>query len=665
MGLNILNLTTFKRKILSKTKTVVFHFLLLFLFFGHFEAYADLTCKDLFQNKSGSQFLKQQEPNLHTAPFIERMVKKIRSRTGTFLQKPTDRIDAWIKYLESMYQYIQKHPQAAQKVKNIFYNQYVIKPENIPQSYFDLQARIAREQGHGNVTLTPDIKQQYIQNIIADQKHSLDIWLDYFMSKDSEMYPMWTKHWMLTGMTKLSTFDSETFTFGKRSSDTAAPFAELNREAIAYVVDVIVKKANGNSLEDIQSTELRTLLENANFGKLYGFAIRRAFAQQAPLTITKGVWVKYNQGSDHMPLVKSLEGKGTGWCTAGESTAKSQLDGGDFYVYYSHDQAGDATMPRIAIRMNGNQEIAEVRGIAKQQNMDPHIANTNILSKKMNEFGEQGRIYQTKSIHMKKLTLIENKNKKGEDLTVDEIRFLYEIDGPIQGFGYEKDPRINEILSTRNLKLDLSYVFNLKPEQISTTTEEALSGNIVFHYGDLRVDRITSAEGLILPKQIGGSLSLDNLTSAKGLILPEQIGGSLSLNNLTSARGLIIPSSFKGALYLHKLTNAKELIIPKNFSGTLILKGLASAKDLVVPEYFKGSLHLDGLRSSKDLKLPLRIDGDLYLNSIVTLKGILLPEHIGGELRLLSLQSAEGLPKNFPLEKLDTTQQVLEQIRSR
>ena len=57
------------------------------------------------------------------------------------------------------------------------------------------------------------------------------------------------------------------------------------------------------------------------------------------------------QGSDHMKLVKSLEGKDTGWCTAGASTAKTQLEGGDFYLYYSYDSEGNPTIPRIAIRM--------------------------------------------------------------------------------------------------------------------------------------------------------------------------------------------------------------------------------------------------------------------------------------------------------------------------
>ena len=60
-------------------------------------------------------------------------------------------------------------------------------------------------------------------------------------------------------------------------------------------------------------------------------------------------------GTDHMPLVESLKGYNTGWCTAGESTAKTQLQGGDFYVYYTLDENDEYKVPRIAIRMENNQ----------------------------------------------------------------------------------------------------------------------------------------------------------------------------------------------------------------------------------------------------------------------------------------------------------------------
>ena len=64
---------------------------------------------------------------------------------------------------------------------------------------------------------------------------------------------------------------------------------------------------------------------------------------------------------DAQKLFQSLDGKGTGWCTAGHSTAEIQIRSGDFYVYYTYDANNEPAQPRIAIRMEGKDKIGEVR----------------------------------------------------------------------------------------------------------------------------------------------------------------------------------------------------------------------------------------------------------------------------------------------------------------
>ncbi len=56
---------------------------------------------------------------------------------------------------------------------------------------------------------------------------------------------------------------------------------------------------------------------------------------------------------------------GTPWCTGGSvSTARSQIEGGDFYIYYKNGK------PEVAVRMNGQNEIGEVRGNNPDQALD-------------------------------------------------------------------------------------------------------------------------------------------------------------------------------------------------------------------------------------------------------------------------------------------------------
>ena len=174
--------------------------------------------------------------------------------------------------------------------------------------------------------------------------------------------------------------------------------------------------------------------------------------------------------------------------------------------------------------------------------MDLYIEETDILINRLKNI-PNGESFAKKDADMKRMTKLYNrffkidkktkeKTNLNPELTRDDLSFLYEIDDSIDGFGYQKDPRIEEITNQRKIKEDLAFLFNCRPDQISTTKDEALKGDIIFHYGDLYLDSLTSAEGLKLPEKIG-SLYLDSLTSAEGLKLPEKIGGGLYLSGLT------------------------------------------------------------------------------------------------------------------------------------
>ena len=448
----------------------------------------------------GEQFLHQKDSKFHTSEPIEKTKERLEQKGEKVSQKPADKIEAHLSRLKDVFNPdpLENHPDFDRKERNInmlknnLYENVIIKQSDIPEGYYENQRRLARERGHGDIGTTDEMKEQLGEVIISDQKSTLDNWINYLTDKDSESFPMWSKYWSFTNMLKLSTYDKEKHTFGKRDKGTVAPFPDLNREALAYVVDAVVKKVNKKEITDIKDNpELQKLLQGTNFGKLYAYALEKVTpTEENELLSTEEKWVKYEQNSDHMPLVESLQGHGTGWCTAGETTAQTQLQGGDFYVYYSYDKQGNPTIPRAAIRMGGS-EIGEVRGIAPEQNLDPYI--NDVVSEKMTEFPD-GEIYQKKTADMKYLTEIDKKHQAGEELTKDDLRFLYEIDEGIKGFGYQADPRIKEVKENRDIKSDLSLITGYSREQISTTQEEALKGDIKFHYGDLYLNSLQSAE---------------------------------------------------------------------------------------------------------------------------------------------------------------------------
>ena len=329
-------------------------------------------------------------------------------------------------------------------LKNLYYRKYVIKPENVPESYFELQKKIALERGFGYVEITEKTRKEMINTIVEEQKKSLDVWLDYLLSNDA-MYPEWFKYYAFQGMLKLGSYDKEKGVFNKRTGSTTNIFVDLNHEALALTYDNLCKVLEGNSIDD---ESLQKLIENGSFAKIYGYLIKKLNSKNKELLDNnEGTWVKYDKGSKPDKLVNSLNGKGTGWCTAGYETAKWQLEGGDFHVYYTKDKEGNYTQPRIAIRMEGS-KIGEIRGIAEHQNMESEMEE--VLSKKLEEFPDKDE-YLKKVHDMEMLTKI-YKEHKDRQLTKEEIIFIYEVEDDIVGFGYQKDPRIKEILNERNKK---------------------------------------------------------------------------------------------------------------------------------------------------------------------------------------------------------------------
>ena len=144
-------------------------------------------------------------------------------------------------------------------------------------------------------------------------------------------------------------------------------------------------------------------------------------------------------GSDYHLLWDSLQGKNTGWCTAGADTCKKQLAGGDFYVYYTYDEKGEATNPRLAIRMDGKNQIGEIRGIAQDQNIEPNFEE--IVEEKINDFPDRDK-YKKRLYDTKMLTAVYNKYQNHEMLTKDDLLFIY---GNVEGCGWQNDPRLNEL----------------------------------------------------------------------------------------------------------------------------------------------------------------------------------------------------------------------------
>ena len=336
---------------------------------------------------------------------------------------------------------------------------------------------------------------------VEDLEKSLDNWISY-LSDANEPYPTWFRYYTFRNILKLGDYDKDKKEFTKRTKGSTKLFPEIDRGALAYIQQNIEAAKDPQILEQLQKAQKQAAdndipedqiitkekvqnFANLSFAKQYAEGIANAGEITPEMReITEGKWVKYQQGTDPTALWASLQNKGTTWCTKGYATATTQLKTGDFYVYYTLDKKGQATIPRIAIRMTG-ENVGEARGVSdSDQNMEANMMD--IANEKLSTL-PGAEIYKEKTADMKQLTKIDNKVKNNQELTKEDLIFLYEIDKEIQGFGYKKDPRIKQLRAQRDINKDASIVFECTSEQIARNTNE-LNENTVGYIGEWSVE---------------------------------------------------------------------------------------------------------------------------------------------------------------------------------
>ena len=448
------------------------------------------------------EFLKERY-GLHKSPEVEKAAKRTERRTEEEVQQnPDARIQNYLDRLKRLALDPKKkqprskiprwrpdRPRALSLLREMVMNKYV-RPhkEKMAEGAARVEERAAREMGIGVHYGEQELEQRG-EIAVEDLEKSLDQWISY-LSDANEPYPAWFRYYAFRNVLDLGDYDKEKGEFTKRSPGSVRLFPDVDRGALGYVRDMIGvanderdekgrrlldKLRSGQEATGTPSNQLLTKDRAAQFAK-FSFAKQYAegIKQSGEITPemrdeTHGKWIKYQKGTDPTALWASLQNKGTAWCSKGFATAETQIKGGDFYVYYTLDRQGKPTIPRIAIRMQ-EEHIGEVRGVAdNNQNLEGNMAD--IAEAKMKELPGAER-YKKASADMRWLTAIEKKTARGEILAKDDLVFLYELDAPIKGFGYQRDPRIAELRAIRNPDEDMPVVFECAKDQIARDISE-------------------------------------------------------------------------------------------------------------------------------------------------------------------------------------------------
>lgn len=391
---------------------------------------------------------------------------------------------------------------AVKYLKNRYYDKYVIKDSDIPINYLKKKKKMC------DIREVPYSEKDVVNKTIQNQKKTLDRWLDYLMSDDID-YPMWVRYWAFQGMLKLGNFNFSNHSFLKRSRNTPYPFARFNEKALRMSMDLVM---NYYSYDDrIADKELDDLALNGNFGKIYARCLwicEDEFMEKAGDSF-EGKWKLYACGSDSDKLFSDLDGKFTYWCIDDEAVASEYLDFSNVYVYYTKSSLGDFTVPRVAVVVEDG-EIIEIRGVSDpQQNVESEFFD--IVEDKLDEFCHDSKFDDMLRDMRRFYTIISN-----DEISIDDLKFIYELDSNINCFGRGKDFKIARFLRSRDKKKDYGAMYGCSGDLVGDSCSD-LSNDIYLYLGNIVINDEILPDVFHCPSIVLGNFEAPYLKNSCGL----------------------------------------------------------------------------------------------------------------------------------------------------
>ena len=467
------------------------------------------------QNEIGSKVLTLVGFESRNKDIVNSSFEKARKQNEKLPGKNNERRNfAYLSRLDNM---VEKHGDALeQKLWAASAENLVMDYEDIPDAYWKQQEQILRDNGQGR-ELSRDEKETLAEDLIEKQRESINTWSNYLGDKDCP-YPLWFKVYAFDGVSKMGLINKETKEFEKRDKSTVASFPTLNPEVLAKVYRNI-NEFYGVDKEDWlaqhpDDEKLVSLVKSGNFPKLYAkelFETKTIIKTPEKPEDIEGDWFTYQLG-DEDELANVAEG--TGWCIADPNVAHNYLEYGN-YGYSRNEEAdeesnskakfiifklkapnspdGYSTNGVASIRLDPDGKVTEVSGLNEGQAIEDSLIPT-VKEKVLSLPG--GKEFLQKFEDKQTLIKLDHKMQNGEDLTKEELSFLYELDRPIATLDTynDEDPRITELKEKYGIEYALEkgidankLVSNLNPKYIAFYLDTLLE-----HGTDIDVNKLVS-----------------------------------------------------------------------------------------------------------------------------------------------------------------------------
>ena len=324
----------------------------------------------------------------------------------------------------------------------------IIEKENITKkSWEKLEEQFhkdRKESGLPPVEYLESYKEKDYKKLRQGQVDTLAKWTEYLSNKEAP-FPTWFKVYAFDGITRIGAYDSKNGRYEKRNNTTIAPYPDVNPAVLANTfnaVNVFYGQDRDKWFDEhIADDELNAVVKLGNFGKIYTHFFNEAYEPLPTPERTediKGQWFDFYPGDEEQLAEAS---RGTPWCIANTAYGKNYLHTNDenitnnqsrFRLFKLENDSSIDGLSKTAcasIRFDPQGKVAEVSGLANGSNQTIEDSLVPVVEQEVFKHPlDPDQHFKEKFRDKKELIRLQDKAKKGEDLTLDEYAFLYEND---------------------------------------------------------------------------------------------------------------------------------------------------------------------------------------------------------------------------------------------
>ena len=393
-----------------------------------------------------------------------------------------------------------------------------------------------------------DMNKDY-ERLRQNQIDSINSWTEYFSNTETP-FPTWFKIYAFDSVIKMGTYNHKYGKYENRDKSTIAPYPKVNPAALALTLDAVNDFFGQDKekwfTEHTDDDQLNAIVKSGNFGKIYTHFFKEIYKPIPTPERTEdieGEWFDFYPGQEDELAEAS---QGTPWCIASKQAGENYLKTNDhtikdnrarFKLFKLKNENSIDGMSKTAcasIRFDTQGRVAEVSGLANNSNQTIQDSLVPVVEQEVFKHPlDPDQHFKEKFRDKKELIRLQDKAKKGEELTLDEYAFLYEKNHGIftlDTYG-GPDPKIAELRNIYNLsRLFQSEDKNISDQdllmqEINCVLEKASSSDIVVNFDALLGKGIDTA---ILFKKIEG----DDISQKIDTLLEGGVNVETILNSL-------------------------------------------------------------------------------------------------------------------------------------